>query len=272
MQFYKNKNLYDFIRLEYPNNDKFRALDDVVCKIKNQDKYKLIQVKFSVDGETPLCNWNWLTNKKGNGNSLVQKWSKTTLELLSDNKLLEASLVTNKQPTDEIQQVLNNNKIVWNNIPDAQKAILIEQIGSEENCKIFFENWTLEFLQSDLKILDNNLFNEYIGISDSRANWEFFKSYVKENSMYEGQEITYQILTNILQCRSPKPLDQEFFVPENYIPPSEEFHQKILKRIKNSDDKCIVITGSPGVGKSTYISYLKKELEKENIFVIRHHY
>ena len=272
LQFYKNKNLYDFIRLEYPNNDKFRALDDVVCKIKNQDKYKLIQVKFSVDGETPLCNWNWLTNKKGNGNSLVQKWSKTTLELLSDNKLLEASLVTNKQPTDEIQQVLNNNKIVWNNIPDAQKAILIEQIGSEENCKIFFENWTLEFLQSDLKILDNNLFNEYIGISDSRANWEFFKSYVKENSMYEGQEITYQILTNILQCRSPKPLDQEFFVPENYIPPSEEFHQKILKRIKNSDDKCIVITGSPGVGKSTYISYLKKELEKENIFVIRHHY
>lgn len=272
LQFYKNKNLYDFIRLEYPNNDKFRALDDVVCKIKNQDKYKLIQVKFSVDGETPLCNWNWLTNKKGNGNSLVQKWSKTTLELLSDNKLLEASLVTNKQPTDEIQQVLNNNKIVWNNIPDAQKAILIEQIGSEENCKIFFENWTLEFLQSDLKILDNNLFNEYIGISDSRANWEFFKSYVKENSMYEGQEITYQILTNILQCRSPKPLDQEFFVPENYIPPSGEFHQKILKRIKNSDDKCIVITGSPGVGKSTYISYLKKELEKENIFVIRHHY
>ena len=272
LQFYKNKNLYDFIRLEYSNNGQFKSLDDVVCKIKNQDKYKLIQVKFSVDGEKHFCDWNWLTNKKGNGNSLVQKWSKTTLELLSDNKLLEATLVTNKQPTDEIQQVLNNNKIVWNSIPDAQKAILIEQIGSEENCKIFFGNLTLEFLPSDLETLDNNLFNEYIGISDSRANWEFFKSYIKKNSMYEGQEITYQILTNILQCRSPKPLDQEFFVPENYIPPSEEFHQNILKRIKNSEDKCIVITGSPGVGKSTYISYLKKELEKENIFVIRHHY
>lgn len=272
LQFYKNKNLYDFIRLEYSNNGQFKSLDDVVCKIKNQDKYKLIQVKFSVDGEKHFCDWNWLTNKKGNGNSLVQKWSKTTLELLSDNKLLEATLVTNKQPTDEIQQVLNNNKIVWNSIPDAQKAILIEQIGSEENCKIFFGNLTLEFLPSDLETLDNNLFNEYIGISDSRANWEFFKSYIKKNSMYEGQEITYQILTNILQCRSPKPLDQEFFVPENYIPPSEEFHQNILKRIKNSEDKCIVITGSPGVGKSTYISYLKKELEKEDIFVIRHHY
>ena len=272
LQFYKNKNLYDFIRLEYSNNGQFKSLDDVVCKIKNQDKYKLIQVKFSVDGEKHFCDWNWLANKKGNGNSLVQKWSKTTLELLSDNKLLEATLVTNKQPTDEIQQVLNNNKIVWNNIPDAQKAILIEQIGSEENCKIFFGNLTLEFLPSDLETLDNNLFNEYIGISDSRANWEFFKSYIKKNSMYEGQEITYQILTNILQCRSPKPLDQEFFVPENYIPPSEEFHQNILKRIKNSEDKCIVITGSPGVGKSTYISYLKKELEKEDIFVIRHHY
>lgn len=180
LQFYKNKNLYDFIRLEYSNNGQFKSLDDVVCKIKNQDKYKLIQVKFSVDGEKHFCDWNWLANKKGNGNSLVQKWSKTTLELLSDNKLLEATLVTNKQPTDEIQQVLNNNKIVWNNIPDAQKAILIEQIGSEENCKIFFGNWTLEFLPSDLETLDNNLFNEYIGISDSRANWEFFKSYIKK--------------------------------------------------------------------------------------------
>ena len=69
-----------------------------------------------------------------------------------------------------------------------------------------------------------------------------------------------------------KPLDQEFFVPENYIPPNEEFHKELMEWISNSNEKCIIITGSPGIGKSTYINFLRTELEKNDIFVIRHHY
>ncbi len=272
LQFYRNKNLYDFIILEYSNKGEFSALDDVVCKIKNQNKYKLIQVKFSVDGEKYPFDWDWLTNKKENGKSLIQKWSETVLKLLLKDKLIEATLVTNRQPKDEIQCILNDHKIVWNNIPDEKKIILKEQIGSDDNCKLFFENLSFEFLQFDLATLDNNLFNQYIEISDSKADWEFFKSFVKKNSMSEHQEITQNVLNNILQCRSPKPLDQEFFVPPNYVPPCSDFHNNLLNQIKNSDDKCIIITGSPGVGKSTYLSYLKKELENEKIAVIRHHY
>ncbi len=272
LQFYKNKNLYDYVLLEFPNEGEFSALDDVVCKIKNQDGYKLIQVKFSVDGEKYLCDWDWLTNKKEKSKSLIQKWSKTVLELLSNKKLMEAKLVTNKHFDDEIKSVLSDNKFIWDKIPDNKKAILIEQIGSEENCKLFFENYTFEFLQEDLETLDNKLFNEYSEISDSKADWEFFKCFVRNNSMCTNCKITYQGLTNILQCRPPKPLNQDFFVPENYVPPCYKFHNDLMNNIKTSKDKCIVISGSPGVGKSTYISYLKKELEHENIYVIRHHY
>ena len=174
LQFYKNKNLYDYILLEYPNNGEFSALDDVVCKIKNQDKYKLIQVKFSVDGEKYLCDWSWLTDKKENGKSLVQKWSKTLLDMISKDMLFEAKIVTNKHPSDENLQIIENNKISWTNIPDDKKTILINQIGSEENCKLFFDNCTLEFLNYDLIGLDEDLFNEYSIFSDVKANWCFF--------------------------------------------------------------------------------------------------
>ncbi len=204
LRFYRDKNLYDCITLEFPNKDEFAALDDVVCKIKDQDKYKLIQVKFSVDGETYYCDWKWLISKKETGKSLIQKWSKTILEKLSNNQLLEAKIVTNKMPSAEIKNILKENKIVWCNISAEQKSILIEQIGSEENCKLFFENCTFEFLQDDLNVLDNSLFNEYIGISDYKGDWEFFKSYVKNTSMCTNQKITREILANIIQCCPPK--------------------------------------------------------------------
>ena len=141
LRFYRDKNLYDCITLEFPNKDEFAALDDVVCKIKDQDKYKLIQVKFSVDGETYYCDWKWLISKKETGKSLIQKWSKTILEKLSNNQLLEAKIVTNKMPSAEIKNILNmaRNKVYrtanfamveayWN----IGKSIIEEQGGNEK--------------------------------------------------------------------------------------------------------------------------------------------
>ncbi|MBD5402534.1 AAA family ATPase, partial [bacterium] len=188
------------------------------------------------------------------------------------DKLYEAKIVTNKQPSDEILQIIKNNKISWNDIPNDKKTILINQIGSEENCKLFFDNCTFEFLNYDLISLDEDLFNEYSVFSDAKADWCFFKEFIRSTSLYSNNKITLEILTNILQCRPPKPLDQEFFIPQNYIPPNMEFHKNIIEQIKNSNEKCFILTGSPGVGKSTYISYLKTQLEKDDIFVIRHHY
>jgi hypothetical protein len=56
--FCKNKDLYDWIELEYnkEKEDNFDGLDDVVCKIKGEDKYKIIQVKFTVDETENKCD------------------------------------------------------------------------------------------------------------------------------------------------------------------------------------------------------------------------
>ena len=53
-------------------------------------------------------------------------------------------------------------------------------------------------------------------------------------------------------------------------PPDKGFHKKILDRI--TSEKITVIWGAPGIGKSTYISYLFDCLKKQESIVIRHHF
>jgi hypothetical protein len=61
-----------------------------------------------------------------------------------------------------------------------------------------------------------------------------------------------------------------FEVPGGYRPPTEEFHNEILNRTTKSG--CHVISGLPGMGKSTYLSYLTDQLIEAKTPVIRHHY
>ena len=60
--------------------------------------------------------------------------------------------------------------------------------------------------------------------------------------------------------------------PSYYVLPSEDFHQDLLTTLEKHSKKCLVITASPGVGKSTYVSYLYDHLCEVDIPVIRHHY
>lgn len=243
-------------------------------QLYNSQKYKFIQVKFTVDGDKYSLDWNWLTetNKK-TSRSLLQKWSETCLKLIKEGKLGEFILATNRIPDEEFQNSINENKICWNNIPANIKKQLIAHIGSEDSCKIFFENFKLNFINKTLEEYDEYLFNIYARkYSESLSDWCYFKDFVKNQSMLHSDSITYNIIKNIIQYRAPKPLDQNFYVPENYFPPSAEFNSRLIGMITKGNDNCIVITGSPGVGKSTYLSYLKNLLTKNDIPVIRHHY
>ncbi|MFN4106664.1 MAG: ATP-binding protein [Acinetobacter johnsonii] len=55
--------------------------------------------------------------------------------------------------------------------------------------------------------------------------------------------------------------------------PDESFHENFVSEIIGEVKTNIhVLTGSPGLGKSTYLSYLCNELEDKKIPYIRHHY
>ena len=68
-------------------------------------------------------------------------------------------------------------------------------------------------------------------------------------------------------------LSQTFYISDDYVLPDAKFHKNFISEITNETKSNIhVLTGSPGLGKSTYLSYLCNELEEKKIPYIRHHY
>lgn len=139
LYFSENKDEYDHIHIECSEAE-FKYIDDIVCKLKNEEKYKCIQAKYTVDSEKYILDWDWLIYKKEKGKSNLQKWSETCLKLVNENKLSEFIVTTNRNLSEEIKNFFVDNKINWELIPDDKQNFLIAHIGSEENCKTFFEN------------------------------------------------------------------------------------------------------------------------------------
>ena len=54
--------------------------------------------------------------------------------------------------------------------------------------------------------------------------------------------------------------------------PSKRFHDDFLVRIKTGTRPISVLWGSPGRGKSTYLSYLVQSLREADLPAVRHHY
>jgi len=94
----------------------------------------------------------------------------------------------------------------------------------------------------------------------------------QKNSPNTGGWITLFDVENILAALKPKPLPQSFRIPEDYVLPSDKFHNKLLSDVVKLKKNILVVTGPPGRGKSTYLSFFTQELNREKIPYIRHHY
>ena len=96
IEFYRQRNLYDWVQLEAEDSN-FRSIEDVVA-CRSDGRYELTQVKFTADPMAHSLNWEWLTARKGSGTSLLQKWANTTLYHRCKKTLASASLKNRSYP------------------------------------------------------------------------------------------------------------------------------------------------------------------------------
>ena len=77
--FLRNRDRYKWVEVE-AEDPAYQAIDDVVA-CRKDGQLELTQVKFTPDPLRPdlRLSWEWLTTRKPNGTSLLQKWAKTTL-------------------------------------------------------------------------------------------------------------------------------------------------------------------------------------------------
>ena len=88
----------------------------------------------------------------------------------------------------------------------------------------------------------------------------------------QNGEICLQDIMRAALWYNLQQLPQRFEIPGDYVLPSESFHEEVVQRIQSTSQGCIVLTAQPGLGKSTYASYLHQDLRGRDIPVVRHHY
>ncbi|APW65279.1 hypothetical protein LPB137_05165 [Poseidonibacter parvus] len=274
-----NPNAFKRVCFEADQDDIAQGIDDIV--IERQDsKIDYIQVKFTPSPykEENSFSWDWLLKKTGKtarSRSILKKIFDAVKEVPLE-KRGDITLLTNKIPNREIENCLKDGKIIYDFIGQTIQTEIKSQLGNEHLARTFFEILDIKDTQKNYLELSREVRTELEkhSLSDgidrliNRAReWAKLINYPTENGWIELHHVR-----EILSSKRAKPIPESFTIPENYCLPDKEFHNFLLNKVSKSTGEVISISGEPGKGKSTYLSYLFNELERLDIPVIRHHY
>lgn len=254
-----------------------QGLDDIV--IERTDGFlDLQQVKFTPDPDRHFLCWDWLLDKSGKtsrSRSMIKKWFDAYNKLEPD-RIGDISLITNRRPDAEIEGCLATGKICFSKIHEPNRSKVISELGSVESCEAFFDQLrirhsdksyeTLEY-EIDARLKAHGSSEGIVTLKSVAINWA-----TQKNSPHPDGWITLPEIRTILRASPVAPLPEDFIVPNGYQVPDEIFHHSFASTVINSVGKTIVLSGPPGRGKSTYLSYLFDELTNENVPMVRHHY
>lgn len=275
IDFYRDRTRFQWIKVE-ADDSRFRAIDDVVACLPD-GRFELTQVKFSGatrNGKAPL-DWAWLTASKPRGKSLLQKWFRTTVDHLNAGSLASARLKTNRIPDDSFAQCLKGSFIDFDLIGAEARAIVEKQLGTASNARAFFAAFEFQHSQPLLDDLEQRLWSRVASDTD-RGGWSLFREQVERWSTHKNSpgpdgRIRYIHLQQAFSVERATPIPQSFRVPSTYSIPDRGFDDAFRERVTDTDG-ITVLWGSPGRGKSTYLSHYVARLDQKKAACIRHHY
>ena len=257
-------------------DSQFRSIEDVVAR-RPDGKYELIQVKFAANPYAPdsSLNWKWLTTRRGRSTSLLQKWSETTLRLKQAGTLELALLKTDRIPDQEFAESLSGCFVHHQSLSPDVRYVVDQQIGSPDQAKPFFETFEFVHSQPRLDDLETRLWTRIASDTD-RGGWALFREQVRSWSTRRNQpapdgRIRFRHLRQAFAVERPKPIPQNFIVPDTYSIPDELFDASFVDQISRSDG-VTVLWGPPGRGKSTYLSHCVEHIDPTKAVCVRHHY
>ncbi len=272
---YRDPELYAWVLLE-ADDTAYRALDDVVAARKD-GSYELVQVKFTVDPGRYELDWDWLLAKTEKGTAMLEKWAKSLARVAAMGPIHSAGLKTNRIPSGEFAKCLKGMRVDLDLLPKEFRESVESACGGAAEAKTFFS--TFDFLggMPDLDRYEDYLRDQLVPTDTDSAGWLLFRESVRRWATRKNQpepdgHILREHLVQLITKRRPQPIRQDFIVLDGYSPPSEAFHKTFRARIARDDNPITILWGTPGRGKSTYLSYLTQELQKEGAAITRHHY
>lgn len=278
IDWFRSSDLYKWVKVESDSIDEYRvhSLDDVVA-FRNDGKFELTQVKFTIDPSRDdlTLSFEWLLSKKKRGTSLLEKWSKDVFIYGKDKRLHSASLKTNREPNAELSACLTGPKIDVEKIPKNILEEIKNQLDGMDNVNLFFSEFNFLHSQPQIDDLENQIHDSIVPDYTNDAGWLRLRDTVKywatrRDVPSARGKIYFRHIEELLTGGISRDISQVFDVPEGYAPPTRAFHNNVMTRINQGG--VLVISGAPGMGKSTYLSYLYESLRSTFQPVIRHHY
>lgn len=249
-------------------------LDDVIV-LRNDGTIEATQVKFSTDALRVGDPWTWkkLLDQPGGKKSLIQAWSESMVLLDKRYGATEPQLVSNRRAGEDFV-LTPEGLVVRKKTPESVLERLDSQLGDRSNA--FLERFRFHVDEQDLGDLDEKLLRDFEALGLPEGNWPSFKdairAWVRGDRLPETGEIRVEDIRRACGWRQLSPLSQNLEIPADYTLPLSRFHDAFLQRVDEGDGSAIVLSAGPGLGKSTYLSYLVKALRDQGCPVIRHHY
>lgn len=276
IDFYRQPDLFEWVELD--SDDKaFASIDDIVA-CRTDGRFEITQVKFTVDPADPAnqLDWDWLMKRTKNGRSLLQKWATTADRCAATGQLATAQLVTDRWPAGQFAKALKNQEIDFSKIEPAMAAKIAEQLGSLSNAKAFFERFRFNHSQPHIDDLQYELRARLVPSDTDEAGWfnlcrEVKKWATLKQSPAPDGRVRHSHVRAVISRERPRPLDQDFDVPPGYQPPDTSFETAFCDRLTTTDG-VTVLWGTPGRGKSTFLSHCFAMLKADKQICIRHHY
>lgn len=274
IEYFRDPDRYEWVQLESEDSE-FGSLEDVVASLPD-GTFELAQVKFTPRPDIYFLDWEWLLEKKPKGTSRLQKWAKSLQMLTLQGRVKSACLRTNRRPDAELAKSLHNTLIDFSSIDALVRSKIEGQLGGAQEASNFFANFEFKHSEKMIDRLEVDLRGRLVPSSTNNEGWLLLLHQARRwaslrNEPKPDGRITHQHLTQIISRNRPQPLSQDFRIPPGYEPPSLSFHADVMKRVAHLHG-ILVLWGSPGRGKSTYLSYVVDQLRENGIPTIRHHY
>ena len=269
--------IYDWVQFEADHDEVPQGLDDIVAQ-RRDGTLVLLQVKFTVNAQDAnnALTWDWLLTRKPKGRSLLQKWCDGFFEVVAE-RIHTAALVTNRVPSREFEATIDTSslKVTLSRVDAAVRDEILEQLGGEGRAKAFLDRFEFRHSYQGAEALERTVVDRFIPRHGDRPGWltlfrEAIDWAVRKNFPPPHGRVTLDFLRGTIDVRRPRPLDQAFRVPDGYQPPDAEFAAQFMDDLERTG--AMVLWGSPGQGKSTFLSYVCRELDQLDLPYIRHHY
>ena len=137
----------------------------------------------------------------------------------------------------------------------------------------FFTAFQFHADHSDYTVKRDSLSRRFQNLGGDQQGFNNLLENIRDWVKLKKHHILLEDIRRAAQWTVLEDIYQGFNIPDSYVLPDNDFYQNFKTRLLHTKERLTVLTGAPGVGKSTLLSYLKQELKKDDdIPVIRHHY